>query len=224
MSYRVLVVDDDFRVAALHRAFVERVSGFEVVAESHTGSHALATAEEHHPDLVLLDLYLPDLSGLEVLKALGRVAGRPIHVMVITAARDVASVAESVRSGALSYLVKPLAPSVLTERLEACAAMRPKLDALGEASQDKVDEIYATLRTSTERSLPKGQSRETLGVIVETLRGATEELSAEEVAARSGVSRATAQRYLSHLARMGRIELVLRYGTGRPEHRYRWPR
>lgn len=224
MSYRVLVVDDDFRVAALHRAFVERVSGFEVVAESHIGSHALATAEEHHPDLVLLDLYLPDLSGLEVLKALGRIAGRPIDVMVITAARDVASVAESVRSGALYYLVKPFAPSVLMERLEAYAAMRRKLDALGEASQDKVDEIYTTLRTSAERSLPKGQSRETLGVIVETLRGATEELSAEEVAARSGVSRATAQRYLSHLARMGRIELVLRYGTGRPEHRYRWPR
>lgn len=218
------MVDDDFRVAALHRAFVERVSGFEVVAESHTGAHALAAAEEHHPDLVLLDLYLPDVSGLEVLKALGRIAGRPIDVMVITAARDVASVAESVRSGALYYLVKPFAPSILMERLEAYAAMRKKLDALEEASQDKVDEIYTTLRTSVERSLPKGQSRETLGVIVETLRGATEELSAEEVAARSGVSRATAQRYLSHLARMGRIELVLRYGIGRPEHRYRWPR
>jgi response regulator of citrate/malate metabolism len=101
--------------------------------------------------------------------------------------------------------------------------MRRKLSSLSEASQGAVDEIYAALRTSAERELPKGHSPQTLGTIVETLRGAGRDLSAEEVAAETGVSRATAQRYLSHLARIGRIELVLRYGPGRPEHRYRWP-
>ncbi|MHB8190079.1 MAG: response regulator [Ferrimicrobium sp.] len=223
MSFRVIVVDDDYRVASLHRVFVERVSGFEVVGEAHSGETALTAATQLHPDLILLDLYLPDIPGLEVLRRLAHITGRPIDVIVITAARDVASVEEAVRSGALYYLVKPFGPSVLCERLNAYAAMRHKLDAIHEASQAQVDEIYAALRTNSDRPLPKGHSPQTLGVIVETLRGAGEELSSEEVASRSGVSRATAQRYLSYLSSIGRINLILRYGPGRPEHRYRWP-
>ena len=223
MSYRVLIVDDDYRVASLHRAFVERASCFEVVGEAHSGREALELASRLHPDLVLLDLYLPDLPGLEVLRQIGQMSGRPMDVMVITAARDVASVTESVRGGAVYYLVKPFVPSVLTERLAAYVAMRKKLESIDEANQQQVDEIYSALRTSADRTLPKGHSPQTLGVIVETLRGSTGDLSSEEVASRSGVSRATAQRYLSYLSRIGRIEVTLKYGSGRPEHRYRWP-
>ena len=90
-------------------------------------------------------------------------------------------------------------------------------------TQSEVDELYAALRSPPQRDLPKGHSPQTLGLIVETLRAAGEDLSCEEVARRAGISRATAQRYLSHLARIGRIELSLRYGSGRPEHRFRWP-
>ncbi len=218
----VVVVDDDFRVAALHRAVVERVAGFRVVGEAHSGSEALALAKEFAPDLVLLDLYLPDLPGLEALRRLRQVVD-PLDVIVITAAKDVASVTEAVRKGAMHYLVKPFPPSVLEERLASYLAMRRKLTTICEAGQAEVDEVYAALRINVERALPKGHSPETLRIILETLRSTTEELSADEVAKRSGVSRATSQRYLSFLSRVGRIDLVLRYGSGRPEHRYRWP-
>ncbi len=218
----VIVIDDDFRVASLHRAVVNRVAGFTVVGEAHSGGEALALAREFAPDLVLLDLYLPDLPGLEALRRL-RQAADPLDVIVITAARDVASITEAVRKGALYYLVNPFPPSVLEDRLSSYLAMRKKLTTISEASQAEVDEIYGTLRTNVERALPKGHSPETLRVVLETLHSTTEDLSAEEVARHSGVSRATAQRYLSFLSRVGRIELVLRYGSGRPEHRYRWP-
>ena len=84
---RVLVVDDDFMVARVHRRFVERVAGFEVVGEARTGSDALAAVREHRPDLVLLDIYLPDMSGLEVLREL-RADADPVDVLVVSAARD----------------------------------------------------------------------------------------------------------------------------------------
>ncbi len=219
----VLVVDDDFRVAALHRAYVEMVEGFQVVGEAYSGASALEAVARLQPDLVLLDIYLPDIAGLEVLRRLRASPEQRVDVIVVTAARDAASVEEALRNGSLYYLVKPFGAARLRERLVAYGEMRRKLSSLSEASQGAVDEIYAALRTSAERELPKGHSPQTLGTIVETLRGAGRDLSAEEVAAETGVSRATAQRYLSHLARIGRIELVLRYGSGRPEHRYRWP-
>ena len=93
---RVLVVDDDFMVARVHRRFVERVAGFEVVGEARTGSDALAAVREHRPDLVLLDIYLPDMSGLEVLREL-RAEADPVDVLVVSAARDLETSAGAVK-------------------------------------------------------------------------------------------------------------------------------
>lgn len=223
MNLGVVIVDDDFRVTALHRAYVERVEGFEVVAEANSGAAALEAVEATGPDLMLLDIYLPDISGLEVLRRI-RQPGRPqVDVVVITAARDAASVRTSIQGGSLSYLVKPFTFARLREVLDAYRVMRSRLTSVAEITQSEVDELYAALRSPPQRDLPKGHSPQTLGLIVETLRAAGEDLSCEEVARRAGISRATAQRYLSHLARIGRIELSLRYGSGRPEHRFRWP-
>lgn len=220
---KVLVVDDDFRVAALHRAYVDKVAGYQVVGEAHSGMSTLTAVHEHRPDLVLLDLYLPDMSGLDVLRHLRSPAHRLVDVVVITAARDAASVRSAMQGGTINYLVKPFSFSRLAEVLGAYRSMRARLAEVEEVSQAEVDELYASVRASPERDLPKGHSPQTLGLIVETLRAVGEDLSCEEVAQRSGLSRATAQRYLSHLARIGRIDLTLRYGSGRPEHRYRWP-
>lgn len=217
----VLVVDDDFRVSSVHRAYVERVEGFEVVGEVHSGTAALAAVEAIHPDLILLDIYLPDLSGLEVLRRI-REAGRPqTDVVVITAAQDTASVHSSLQGGSLNYLVKPFTFARLRDVLEAYRSIHTRLTEVDEISQSEIDEMYAAVRGHPQRDLPKGHSPKTLALVVETLRAASEDLSCEEVALRAGLSRATAQRYLSQLAGAGRIELSLRYGRGRPEHRFR---
>ena len=86
--------------------------------------------------------------------------------------------------------------------------------------------MYGILRGagSTVR-LPKGLSRATLELVVRALSAAGGDLSAQEVAAATGLSRVSARRYLEHLAECGRAELSLRYGAaGRPQHRYRWTR
>lgn len=122
---RVLVVDDDFMVAKLHSTLVSRVPGFEVAGVAHSGSEALSLVRELAPDLVLLDLYLPDVSGLEVLRQLrgdGAPGGGP-DVLVITAARDAASVRAARHGGAVQYVVKPF-EEVAAER--AAGAVRTR--------------------------------------------------------------------------------------------------
>ncbi|MEV0624421.1 response regulator [Nonomuraea wenchangensis] len=214
---RVLVVDDDFMVARIHGGYVARVPGFRVVSTAHTGAGALAAAAESRPDLVLLDIYLPDMSGLEVLKAL-----HDVDVLMISAARDVATVQEAMRAGAMNYLIKPFTAAALAERLRHYADTRRRLTAIGaEVRQDDVDRLFGAPAATA--PLPKGLSAATCALVADTLREAGRDLSAAETAELTGLSRVSARRYLDHLSTAGRAESRPRYGTaGRPEHRYRW--
>ncbi|MBB3038214.1 response regulator of citrate/malate metabolism [Hoyosella altamirensis] len=113
---RVLVVDDDFMVARVHRGMVERVPGFTVVGVAHTGTAALTMVDELAPDLVLLDVYMPDLSGIDVLRRL-RSSDNPVDVLIITAARDAETIRTALRGGVAHYIIKPFEWSTLRERL-----------------------------------------------------------------------------------------------------------
>ncbi|MEV5482929.1 MULTISPECIES: response regulator [Streptomyces] len=225
----VLVVDDDFHVAEINAAYVSQVPGFRVAGRAHTAAQALATLERTRIDLVLLDHYLPDETGLALVRRL-RQLGHRTDVIMVTAARDVATVQDAMRSGALQYLVKPFGFSGLRAKLEGYAALRRTVAGVGgrgEAGQEQVDRIFGAFRAadSPHTELPKGHSAATVDLIRQVLDQAGHPLSAHEVAERSGVSRSTAQRYLKHLERSGHITLTLKYGdTGRPEHRYRWTR
>jgi two-component system CitB family response regulator len=217
---RVLVVDDDFMVARVHTGYVERAPGFHVIGTAHTGEAALAAVAAHRPDLVLLDIYLPDMSGLEVLRAL-RGSATPIDVLVITAARDITTVRTAIRGGAVHYLIKPFTPVALTEHLERYAESRRHLGMLGSSAQQAdVDRLFGTSRAP---ALPKGLSAATCALVADALRTAAADLSAAETAELTGLSRVSARRYLEYLCESGRAALQPRYGTaGRPEHRYLW--
>ncbi|WP_244789638.1 response regulator [Streptomyces sp. BJ20] len=219
----VLVVDDDVRVARVNAAYVDKVPGFHAVRPAHSGAEALERVEAlPQVDLVLMDHYLPDETGLDVVREMRR-RGHQADVIMVTAARDVATVQAAMRHGALQYLVKPFAFAGLRGKLEAYARLRRTLDGGGEAEQAEVDRIFGALSEATEPQLPKGHSPTTAYLVRRALTAAEEPLSAQEIAERTGVSRQTAQRYLKLLERTGRATLTLRYGdAGRPEHRYVW--
>ena len=219
---RTLVVDDDFRVAELHSAYLARVPGFALVGRAHSGGEALEKVDQLRPDLVLLDIYLPDISGLEVLQRL-REGERPdLDVISITAARDVDSLRSAMRGGVVHYLIKPFRFAAFEEKLTSYAAARERILRLAQADQGDVDRIFSALRTARNDPLPKGLSDSTLDLVLQALRTSTYGLAATSVADVAGVSRVTARRYLDHLCRLGKAELTLRYGgPGRPEHRYR---
>ncbi|KAA2252566.1 response regulator [Solihabitans fulvus] len=219
---RTLVVDDDYRVAGIHAAYVNRVGEFTVVGEAHNAAEAAAAIGRLRPDLVLLDLYLPDGHGLDVVRAVAEEAMPHPDFIVITAARDVQSVRKAMQLGAVHYLVKPFGFGKLQDRLVAYRDLRRRLHQLGEASQDDVDALYATMRTPPSATLPKRHSAPTMALVRDAVQRAAADVSAAEVAALVGVSRPTAQRYLSYLTQQGVVELSLRYGgQGRPEQRYR---
>lgn len=220
---RTLVVDDDYRVASIHAAYVTKIDGFEVVGEAHTAAGALDAVATHRPDLVLMDVYLPDGSGLDVVRSL---IERRVHpdVIVITAARDVNTVRTAMQLGAVHYVVKPFGFAALNERLSAYRHLRRRMAGLADsADQDDVDELFGLLRgpATISRRPEKGHSAPTLERVRNVVRSAHADVSAAEVADAIGISRATAQRYLAYLERHGVVRLKLRYGsTGRPEHRY----
>lgn len=230
-TVRTLIVDDDFMVARVHRALVERLSGFLVVGEARSGAEALDMVARLRPDLVLLDIYLPDMNGIDVLRRLrGPEAGADlpeVDVLVITAARDGTTVRQALRGGAVQYLIKPFEPAELVDRLRRYARLRRDLQAEGSPDQEAVDRAFGSARPAERggvRSMPKGLTPQTADLVRKALvRVAFEDMSAAECATETGVSRVSARRYLEYFVDEGRAEVRLRYGTaGRPERRYRW--
>ncbi len=213
---RVLVVEDDFRVARVHAEFTDQVAGFRTVGIAHSAAQARELVGERYPDLLLLDNYLPDHSGIALLGELD------VDAIMLTAAADPASVRAALAAGALNYLVKPFTAEQLQQRLNAFAHYHARLPAEGgKVDQAEIDRAMRLLHEGDQPGTPKGRSTITTRLIVDALRGAEGPRSAAEVAEQLGVARATAQRYLAGLAQDGKVDMTLRYGaSGRPEHQY----
>ncbi|MEP7191877.1 MAG: response regulator [Actinomycetota bacterium] len=220
----VLIVEDEPVAADAHEAYVGRVRGFGVRGKAPDGATAIRLLSQPSCgiDLVLLDMYLPDMNGLDVVRAM-RTAGHRADVIAVTSARDLTVVRAAVSQGIVQYLLKPFTFAALREKLERYAAYRQQLAGDVAISQHEVDRVLATLRGSDSGGLPKGMSRESLDAVVMVLRPSSEGLSATEVATVVGAARVTARRYLEYLADSALVVRRSRYGgAGRPEVEYRW--
>lgn len=222
--FGVLVVEDQPTAAEVMAAYVERVPGFAVAGQAASGAECLKRLAAGGVDLILLDIHLPDMSGLEVLRRI-RAAGSTVDVIVVTQARDLSVVQAAVSFGSMQYLVKPFTFGTVRQKLERYLEYRAVLSANDLVlAQHEVDQLMRTLRETTVDTLPKGISAESLQVVVSTLRSSPEEtaLSAAEVAAATGSSRVTARRYLEYLVSSGVAVRGARYhSAGRPELEYR---
>ncbi|ABM14299.1 response regulator [Mycolicibacterium vanbaalenii] len=215
----VLVVDDDFMVADIHRRFVDRVDGFRAVGVARTGEEALTATKELRPQLILLDVYLPDMTGLDVLQRL-RAEGDRVDVIMITAARELDTVRGALDGGAADYLIKPFEFAQLQAKLQAFAARADALQSASGVDQTLIDTLFGGPAVTPAKVLPKGLGAETGELVLAAVRGAGE-VSAAECADAVGISRVSARRYLEHYLSVGALELRLQYGVGRPERRYR---
>lgn len=208
----VLVVDDDFRVANMHAGIVNALPGFSVTTTATT----LAAARKADPvDLALVDVYLPDGSGIDFVRELR------CDSMVLSAATDAPTIRSAVAAGALSYLVKPFAPADLAAKLSGYARYRKILSGTNLGGKE-VDAALDALRPRIAAPQPPSAvASPTKQLVLEALRASAQPMSSAELSAEIGVSRATAQRYLSALANSGEVRIQLRYGTtGRPEQEF----
>lgn len=225
---RVLVVDDDATARALHGRYVAGTPGFAVVGSAGSGEAAVAQAWGG-VDLVLLDMRLPDISGVEVLHRLRTLGAEGLDVLVISSSQDQVTVRQALAAHVIGYLVKPFTEETLHQRLETYRVerrARAEADRDRSLSQGDIDRLLTTGAVRmpdrpAAAGLPKGLAPVTL----ERVRAALDPValvSAADVAAACGLSRATAQRYLEHLVATGVIDLAHRYGArGRPRILYR---
>jgi len=226
---KVLIVEDQQAAAEALAKYVERMPGFEIIAQASNGTDALRRLATERVDLLLLDVYLPDMSGLEMLRRI-RAAGNPVDVIAVTQANDLSVVRAVVSFGAMQYIVKPFTFAAVRKKLEQYQTYRSMLaDNEQVVAQDDIDQFLQTLRGSAADALPKGIGSESLHLVVSVLRQAGDAtgMSAAEVASALGASRVTARRYLEYLVESGKAERRARYrgvgyrGVGRPEVEYR---
>ncbi|WP_375754062.1 response regulator [Vibrio sp. HN007] len=227
MKTRVVIIEDDPAIAELHQKYLQQMNGIEIQGIATSVMEAKLLLEVYTPDLILLDVFLPDGTGLELLRAL-RQDGKESDVILITAARDVDTLQEAMRGGVVDYLLKPVMFPRLKATLETYLGKREKLSHTTDIDQAMVDKFLSTESASSETSslptktvLPKGIDAVTLDKI-RALFNSQDDFTADVAGEAIGASRTTARRYLEFLITNGELEADLSYGTvGRPERSYR---
>lgn len=228
-AIRTVIVDDDPAVVRLHTAYLESLPGFRLVGTARTGAAGAALATGTDVELVLLDMNLPDFSGVEVLHRLRLVREWNVDVLVISSARDTLTIRQAAAAHVVGYLAKPFTREAFVRRLEEYRRGRAARPAevpvsMGQGDIDRlVGPATAPVRavSASEPLLPKGLAESTLHTIRAALHPVTP-ASARDVAAASGASRATVRRYLDALVARSEIDVSHRFGArGRPEVLYR---
>ncbi|WP_339253658.1 response regulator [Sporosarcina sp. FSL W8-0480] len=220
----ILIIEDDKRIAEIHRRFIDKIEGFKVVGSAHNGVEAKDWVEALQPDLVLLDVYLPDALGTDIMRFIHDYSP-DTDIIFITAAAEVDIVKKAYRRGVADYILKPLTFDRFQESLLSYKAKREALEAVGIMKEDSIQLLWnKRTMTSTiiiENLPPKGIDPITKEKVVTHLRQVDGGITAETLGVEIGVSRSTARRYLEYLVSEKRAYTELLYGTvGRPERRY----
>ena len=222
----MILVEDDPMVMSVNESFIIQVGGFQVVNKARTGRLAMELIEKHRPRLVILDIYLPDMSGIEILKELRR-QGSPTDVIMITAADDVDIVQNAIRFGVVDYIIKPFKFKRIKAALDKYKAYSNKFRDQGVIDQEQLDNLtsmssFSKINGTGDNILPKGLREITLKQVLTFLGNGKQGYSAEEVAEGVGLARVTARRYLEYLGQNGQVCLESQYGSvGRPVNKYK---
>ena len=217
-AWRVIVVEDDPVVAKMHCRFVAQVPGFEVAGVGRTATAAERLITSLRPDLLLLDLGLPDRSGLDLLRRL-RADGDEVEAIAVTAASAASVVRSTVHLGVVDYLVKPFDQERLRQSLSLFRRRMAMLSA-NRLQQPEVDRLR-TDGPGARRWLPRDLSPTRLEQVRHRFADAAGPVTAAELASQLGISRVTARRYLEYLVTIGWAQAALAAsGPGRPAKTY----
>lgn len=219
---KTIIVEDDLMVASINRQYISRIPEINVRATLHNGKDAWDYLSAHQTDLVVLDEYMPGLTGLELLAKI-RAAQLEIDVIMVTAANDLKSLETALRFGVLDYLVKPFSYQRFQEAVYKYLAKRQMLEGTESFTQMAIDKVIGQDSAKKENELSKGLQDKTLYKI-RALLGQHQGrfLTAEEIAGISGLSRVTVRRYMNYLIELNEVVSEVDYQTGgRPSIKYR---
>lgn len=218
---KVLIVEDNRMMADINRKHVERVEGFSFCGIATNGTEALEILRKQQIDLVLLDIFLPDMNGLDILAEI-RKQNYSVDVILVSAAQDNQSIQTGLRNGAVDYLIKPFE----FERLQAALiGFEKRLDLIkkySNVSQSDLDQqIFAGI-SYVDIELPKGLDLNTIKKVWDKIQETNSEFSAGQMANRVGLSPVSMRKYLKHFQNTKLLSTEVSYGgIGRPVYKYR---
>jgi len=219
---KVLIVDDDPMVAELNKRYVKSVQGFEVIGTAANGEEAFKYLGKGGVDLLILDIYMPQLDGLKLLKEM-RQRSIMTDVILVTAAKEAPQIDMALKLGAVDYLIKPFEYERMKEALEKYTRRYELLNKKETFKQDELDQITKGGGAQGDCA-QKGIHMKTLAAIRAYMKEHADVfLSIEDVAQAMNLSKVSVRRYLEYLKANGETELKIEYGSvGRPSNRYRY--
>ncbi|MES9683707.1 response regulator [Gottfriedia acidiceleris] len=222
----VLIVEDDSRIAEIHQRFIERIEGFSVIGIATNYQDAVDLIEILKPQLVLLDVYFPDMNGLDFLQWMKK-NSILADVIMITASKEIDSVNKALHYGIFDFIIKPVIFDRFKKSLIRYVNYSNKVQSLQSKSayltQEEIDGLIGKNNSMIEEQsiYPKGIDKLTLDKVLFAIKEVHNGMTAENIGLEIGVSRTTARRYLEYLVSQGKVLADLAYGTiGRPERVY----
>ncbi len=214
---KTVIVEDDLMVAEINSQFALKTPGIQIAATFHNGTDALKFLSESQVDLVLLDLYMPGYSGLELLRELRR-QNNDVDVIMITAAKDADHIKEALHLGITDYLIKPFKYERFSEALNKYLLKHKIMETGLDFTQSDIDQLLQAQPISAkskELELQKGLQKKTLDLITVCLKEHSGQyLTSEFIASQVNLSQVTARRYLNYLVETDAIKSRIDYSTG----------
>lgn len=229
-TLKIVLIEDDPMVREVNRQFIENVAGFIVVGQAANGVEGLQMIQELQPDLVFMDIFMPEQDGIKTLEKI-RNENIEVDVITVTAANDMQTVQRILHLGVFDYIMKPFSFERVKHTLENYRNYKLKISSKSALTQGDLDELRSFNRqvakqekienVSIFEDLPKGFNRNTLQKVLDYVKLQAEGVSAEDVASAVGIARVTARRYLDFLEKQKYIVMDVHYGgVGRPVNYY----
>lgn len=221
---KVLIAEDDFRIAAIHESYIQKVQGFQVAGKAKSAKDLWEALQKEQVDLILLDVYMPDELGTNLLPLL-RERHPEVDVIIITAATETMLLRDALHYGVVHYLIKPVTAQKFTQVLTEYKEKRELINSKDEVNQTMIDLFFGQIQEESQqkddRDLPTGINSLTLDKVKTFMAAEMNGITAEELGEKMGASRTTARRYVEYLVTTGECRAELAYGIiGRPERKY----
>ena len=220
--YKILIVEDDPMVTMINEQYIQRNKHFEIVGKCKDGNSALLFLENNDVDLLILDIYMPKMNGLETLQKI-RNQKITVEAIMVTAANDRESLEEAMHLGIVDYLVKPFTFDRFQMALEKFIIQNDAFKGIETLNQTNIDHIFDTSRKRSESFYPKGIQEKTLLLILNYLKeNKNIWFTGDEISEKIGLTSVTIRRYMNYLAETGRVISEINYETGgRPRMQYK---
>ena len=220
--YKVLIVEDDPMVAMINEQYIKKNKNFEIVGKCNDGLTALGFLENNTVDLMILDVFMPQMDGFEMLRQI-RNKQIAVDAIMVTAANERESLEEALHLGIVDYLVKPFNFDRFQIALEKYIAQNNALKDIDTLSQKSIDHIIDNSRKKSDDLFPKGIQGKTLELIMEYLKANKNTwFTGDEIAKNVNLTGVTVRRYMNYLTESGRVVGEINYETGgRPCMRYK---